>query len=768
MQRLTFTVDSRLLRELGERLVGSPHIALAELVKNSYDADARHVLIRFTRGRIEVVDDGHGMTMKDFVDHWLRIGSTHKESQGSSRKYHRPLTGSKGVGRLSVQLLANSLEVRTTTSARRRREVVALVDWKEAVDAGLLTEAPVLVDERPPETSFAANSKTGTKLILTELNHKWTSQAFTDLAREIWPLQPPFRGHNLDPQSDFTVELESPFPGVVNAFNEQMRAVLDLWTARLVGEMIPADASAPTTPWPVQRPERDATPSKVDTGNDEDWDTASDFQESQPDIPGLPTRVVRLSLEHAGRPPQVVYYQLEKCLLDTLTFEIRVFTLHHRQPFGISVGEARKYLRRFGGVHVYDAGFHLPYYGPDADWLHIEIDHSHRLSRSRLLPKSLQEPDGQRFLPTNSRLFGVVNVNTTVEQRHIRAIDAGLAREALAIQVSRDRLAGTQAYRDLVTLVRWSLDYYAAREAARAFGEAERLRQVELRPAQRIERAEQLLEKYQGQLPERAQAELRGELRAVAKAASTDEQVQRARVGLLGALATAGISALSHEHEVAKQFRLLSRISVRLRRIASAPSPEIHELAEIADSLDLWLDRARATRGLFAHLLSEANRTKRDRFRAHDLIKEVARQLAPFARGTKVYVDHVPRDLRLPEGGFAEWTAVFQNLLINSFNATVQSPKPRIDVSGGAGEESWILLQDNGIGVDMEEAELLFEPFERRIDVAEERSAIGLGGSGLGLTIVRMISEELGAMVGFAIPDGEHSAAVRLSWRDVY
>lgn len=35
-----FTVDAVLLKELGERLVGKPHIALAELVKNAYDADA--------------------------------------------------------------------------------------------------------------------------------------------------------------------------------------------------------------------------------------------------------------------------------------------------------------------------------------------------------------------------------------------------------------------------------------------------------------------------------------------------------------------------------------------------------------------------------------------------------------------------------------------------------------------------------------------------------------------------------------------------------
>jgi hypothetical protein len=51
-------VDSALLRELGERLVGKPHIALAELIKNSYDADAKSVSVRFGNDSIVVADDG--------------------------------------------------------------------------------------------------------------------------------------------------------------------------------------------------------------------------------------------------------------------------------------------------------------------------------------------------------------------------------------------------------------------------------------------------------------------------------------------------------------------------------------------------------------------------------------------------------------------------------------------------------------------------------------------------------------------------------------
>ena len=40
MQVANFAVDAALPQELGERLIGQSHIALAELVRNAYDADA--------------------------------------------------------------------------------------------------------------------------------------------------------------------------------------------------------------------------------------------------------------------------------------------------------------------------------------------------------------------------------------------------------------------------------------------------------------------------------------------------------------------------------------------------------------------------------------------------------------------------------------------------------------------------------------------------------------------------------------------------------
>lgn len=50
-----FAVDSSLLGELGEKLVSTVHVALAELVKNAYDADAREVQVSISRKKLELL-----------------------------------------------------------------------------------------------------------------------------------------------------------------------------------------------------------------------------------------------------------------------------------------------------------------------------------------------------------------------------------------------------------------------------------------------------------------------------------------------------------------------------------------------------------------------------------------------------------------------------------------------------------------------------------------------------------------------------------------
>jgi signal transduction histidine kinase len=77
-----------------------------------------------------------------------------------------------------------------------------------------------------------------------------------------------------------------------------------------------------------------------------------------------------------------------------------------------------------------------------------------------------------------------------------------------------------------------------------------------------------------------------------------------------------------------------------------------------------------------------------------------------------------------------------------------------------------ILIQDTGCGVNLEEAENLFEPFVRRTEISPEKRALGYGGMGLGLTIVRMIANAIDCSVSFVKPEKGYSTAFSLRWRE--
>jgi DNA mismatch repair ATPase MutL len=79
-----FKVRARLLEQMGEQLIKSESIALMELIKNAYDADASHCEIEMSNvdnkdeGMIIVTDDGSGMNYRILEDVWLEIGTSNK------------------------------------------------------------------------------------------------------------------------------------------------------------------------------------------------------------------------------------------------------------------------------------------------------------------------------------------------------------------------------------------------------------------------------------------------------------------------------------------------------------------------------------------------------------------------------------------------------------------------------------------------------------------------------------------------------------------
>ena len=716
MPKLNFTIDSSLLRELGERLVGKPHIALAELIKNSYDADATQVTITLSPDEdfIEICDDGHGMSFETFKDFWMRIGTTHKK-ESRSKNFCRQMTGSKGVGRLAVQFLAHKLTIRTVSNYNGHDWLEAQVDWNEAANAGELTQATVEYSLNASSPPFAH----GTSIVLNKLKDSWEFDSIRKLASEVWWLQPPFASSSsdqVDSKSDFRVRFQSTRHDFANIFEHQMRAIKSIWIARLVGKTV------------------DGT--------------------------------VTLSLEFPGEHPIIHKYCIadfshnngkfnKEENLNKAEFEIRVYDLSGRQQFGIKVGEAREYFKDYGGVHVYDGGFRLPYYGdPRSDWLKLEYDHSHRKNVSELLPASLERiPKALNDLPTLGRVLGAVKVDTSQERD-------------LTIMITRDRLTETIAYGDLVSTVRYAIDWYAYQTARRKSKEKKRETPTEA-TSQTLERIEQVLEQHELDLPKDVYRKVHDEVQKATATVKTNQEVVLEQMGLLAPLATAGISALSYQHELQKQFGFIEGLIDRIKDVQTTDFQLQQDLTSLSADLASWLERAKATNGLFDYIADAENTKLRHRFRAVSVIHDIAEQTRFLARGIEIDYSQLDDELFLPKASYAEWGAIFQNVFTNAFNAMLDSSKRLLHISSQSDQKSReILVQDTGHGVNLLDSGRLFDPFERESPISPERQALGYGGTGLGLTIVRLLADNIGCRVRFVPPQDGFSTAFSFQWRE--
>ena len=116
-----FKVSTGLKNLIGRELITNEFIAIFELVKNSYDAGARKVIIKFEniyseKGKIIISDDGHGMNSQDIQNKWLFVAYSEKTEGKRTGTYRdnfseRVYAGAKGVGRFSCDRLGKNLKL---------------------------------------------------------------------------------------------------------------------------------------------------------------------------------------------------------------------------------------------------------------------------------------------------------------------------------------------------------------------------------------------------------------------------------------------------------------------------------------------------------------------------------------------------------------------------------------------------------------------------------------------------------------------------------
>lgn len=194
---LPFRPRARLLQLLGDQLIGSPRLAVFELVKNAYDADAEEVAVTLNKlgkpdATIVVEDDGDGMTIDTIKDIWLVPAHDHRELQRLAKKRSRlnrlPL-GEKGVGRFAVHKLGDRIEL--VTRAAKNDECVVTIDWSALIEQRFLSDAKVTIRSRTPKV-FTGKA-TGTRITVSKLRENdWTRGDVRRLYRQITSISSPF------------------------------------------------------------------------------------------------------------------------------------------------------------------------------------------------------------------------------------------------------------------------------------------------------------------------------------------------------------------------------------------------------------------------------------------------------------------------------------------------------------------------------------------------------------------------------------------------
>lgn len=197
LERPHFKTRARLLCQLGEQLIKSESIALLELVKNSYDADASVCKVEIKHpdnkdnGSIVIEDNGTGMNSEIIENSWLEVGTDNKaeKKQNGYRtpKFNRITLGEKGIGRFGVHRLGRRIEL--ISKMKERKECILRIDWDKVNDSKYIEDVPIVLEEREPKEFI---DSTGTKIIITKLRNNWVRGTLRDVARSINTLNSPF------------------------------------------------------------------------------------------------------------------------------------------------------------------------------------------------------------------------------------------------------------------------------------------------------------------------------------------------------------------------------------------------------------------------------------------------------------------------------------------------------------------------------------------------------------------------------------------------
>lgn len=403
-----FSVDAKVIDRLGKELVARQETAVAEIVKNSYDADATAVDLEFIdasqqNGTLIITDNGEGMTREQLVNGFMRISSSEKFEQPLSTQYSRVRAGQKGIGRFAVQRLGNRLSLITKKNGSPLAYKLE-IDWSEYNS----NKDVYFITNSVKEISDNDDIKVGTKLVISGLVDAWSAAAIRRVYRYIADVIQPYPLEELSieegkPAFDpgFNVKFTRKTKGVSEIVADEKTMIYNYAVAEINGNV---DDNGQTY---VSLKSK-----KLNIGKNSPEEIKIGLDENNPDLPFNFLRNIRF---------KAFYYIYESSLIPRM----------HSTA-------VREVARREGGLKLYRNGFRvLPYASEGDDWL--------RLNESTRSNKILPRHATLNFL-------GFVEINDPDNQYNETS--------------SREGLIENNSFRELVDFLHRSLISSAVRVAA--------------------------------------------------------------------------------------------------------------------------------------------------------------------------------------------------------------------------------------------------------------------------------------------------------------
>lgn len=348
-----FKPRARLLLQLGDQLIKNESIALLELTKNAYDADASKVDIimrhpdSIEEGTIEIEDDGFGMTPDIVENVWLEPGSNYKQEQFAERRltpiYQRLPIGEKGIGRFGAHKLGNLIEM--TTKSANANEVFVRIDWTQFAEHRYLEEVPIRIIEREHPQHFVGG-KTGTRIVIKGFRKPWERGMARNVIRAITSITSPFETMDSFKPSFQIIDKSGWFDGIIT-WDKVCDYSLFQFDATISGNVL-TNFSYKFTPWNTMTRLR-----------------GRNIELSDPIVENN----LRIT-DDEENPVNLSQYNIGTIRFKGYIFDLDTFIL----KMGVSDKSGFKsYLKSNGGVRVFRDGLRVYDYGePENDWLSLD------------------------------------------------------------------------------------------------------------------------------------------------------------------------------------------------------------------------------------------------------------------------------------------------------------------------------------------------------------------------------------------------------------